>query len=100
MATYEELHGLHNNSMQRNKVIVACVVAAETIMAESDVTPNHANRLLWAASVFTSLEAEANRMFWAVIAANADATLAQIEGATDSTIQTNIDEHVDLFATG
>lgn len=100
MATYEEIHALRTDSALRNRVLVACIISAEVIMAEDDTTPNHVNRLPWAAKVFASPATEASRMYWAVLAANKDATVAQIQSATDSAIQTNVDDHVDLFATG
>ena len=100
MATYEELYGLRNDSGLRNRVVVACIISAEGIMSEDGGTPNHANRLIWAAAVFASPTQEAERMYWAVLAANKDATIAQIQSATDAAIQTNVDAHVDLFAIG
>jgi hypothetical protein len=100
MATYAELYGLKNDSALRNRVLTACVIAAEAVMNEVDTTSNHANRLIWAASVFASPVSEADRMFMAVLAANEDATVTQIQGASDAAIQTNVDNHVDLFATG
>ena len=100
MATYAELYGLHNDSALRNRVMVACIVAAEVVMDEDGGTPNHANRLLWAASVLVNPQAEARRMFMAVLAANKDATVENIKGALDPQIQTNVDDHIDLFATG
>lgn len=39
-------------------------------------------------------------MFLAVLAANNAATVANITGATDVAIQTNVDDHIDLFADG
>lgn len=100
MATYDELFGLRNNSALKNRVTSAVVISAETVMNEDGGTANHANRLVWAKGVFASPNTEANRMFWAVLAANSDATVAQITGATDIAIQTNVDDHVDLFADG
>ena len=100
MATYTELFDLKNNSALRNRVLVACAIAAETIMAEDGGTTNHANRLVWAAGVFASPKGEAERMYWALLAANKDTTVANIEGATDAAIQSAVDDHVDLFATG
>ena len=100
MATYNEIYRLHNESELINKVTVACIVAAETIMGEVDTTPNHENRLTWAASVFGNPKNEAERMYWAILAANVDLTVIQITGATDSAIQTQVNAHVDLFATG
>ena len=100
MATYTELFGLKDESTVINKVVVACVVAAETIMGEDGGTTNHANRLIWAASVFQNPNSEAQRMYWALLAANVDLTIAQIQDASDSAIQTQVYAHVDLFATG
>lgn len=100
MASYSELYGLNNDSALRNRVLTACVIAAEAVMLEDGGTPNHANRLLWSASVFANPSAEAERMFMAVLAANAEHTVEQIRGASDAAIQTNVDAHVDLFATG
>ncbi len=100
MATYEELFGLRNNSALKNRVTSSVVIAAETVMNELDTVPNHANRLIWAKAVFANPSAEADRMFWAVLAANSDASVAQIEGASDAAIQTNVDDHIDLFADG
>ena len=100
MATYTELYDLHNNSALQNRVRTACLIAAETVMNEDGSIPNHTNRLIWAKGVFDNPTGEAKRMYWAVLAANKDATVAQIQAATDTAIQTNVDDHVDLFATG
>lgn len=100
MATYAELFSLRNDSALKNKVTIAVVVAAETIMNEDGGTANHANRMVWASAVFANPGNEADRMFMAVLAANKDLTAAQIQAATDTAIQTNVDDHVDLFATG
>ena len=100
MATYEELFGLRNNSALKNKVTSAVVIAAETVMNESAATDNHANRAIWAKAVFANPTAEANRMFWAVLAANNGAAVGAITGASDAAIQTNVDDHIDLFADG
>lgn len=100
MAMYKDLYGLHNDSELKNRVVVACVVAAEVVMDEIDTTPNHANRLLWAASVLAGPQAEATRMFWALLAANKDMTVENIQAATDAQIQGEVAAHIDLFAVG
>ena len=98
MASYTELFDLRSNSPLKNKIAVACVVASEAIRTEAPATPNHADRLVWAKSVFADPEKEAQRMLMAVLAQNKDATVAQIEGATDAEIQTAVDAAVDVFA--
>lgn len=100
MATYAELYDLRTDSAIKNRVITACIIAAETIMLELDTVENHANRLLWAKDVFANPAAEANRMYMAILAANNTLTVAQIQAATDAGIQTNVDDHVNLFADG
>ena len=100
MATYEELFSLRNNSVLKNRVQTAVIIAAETVMNEIDTTPNHANRLLWAKAVFANPSSEADRMYMAVLAANNSAPVASIIAATDTAIQANVDDHIDLFADG
>lgn len=98
MATYEELFTLKSNDALRNKVSVACVVAADAIRSDPSPPGNQTNRLLWAAAVMANPQAEADRMLWAVLATNKDQEVASIQGASDSAIQTNVDAAVDLFA--
>ncbi len=99
MATYEELFGLYNSAL-RNRVRVACIIAAEMVMNEDSGTANHINRLIWAKSVFQNSDFEAKRMFLAVLAANNAVSVVNITGATDAAIQANVDDHIDLFADG
>jgi len=98
MATYQELHSLNNNSDLQEKVEVAVVVAADTIRTDGSPPTNQAQRLVWAADAMANPKDVAKSMLWAVLAANKDATIANITGATDAAIQTNIDDAVDLFA--
>lgn len=100
MATYAELLTASENSTLNQKIRVACIIAAEAIRTESGATTNHANRLIWAKAVFANPAAEAQRMLWAVLAQNKDATLAAITGATDAAVQTAVNAAVDVFATG
>jgi len=99
MATYSELFDLRSNSALKNKITVACVIASELIRTEAPATVNHAARMQWAKAVFADPEAEAERMFMAVLAQNAAATVAAITGATDAAIQTAVMNAVDVFAT-
>lgn len=100
MATYNELFALNGNLPLRERVSVACVVAAETIRTEADTTTNHANRMLWAKRVFENPMAEAGRMLPVLLAQNRAATAVAIEGATDEALQTAVDAAVNVFATG
>lgn len=97
MATYTEIRDLMNDTVLRNKVEVACLIAADTIRSETGVT-NHTERLRWASQTWANPLAAAKQMLPAVLAANKDATVANIQGATDTTIQANVDAAVDVFA--
>ena len=100
MATYVELHDLQSDNELQRRVTAACVVAAETVRSELGSVDNHANRLIWAANVFTNPASEAKRMLWALLAANKDSDASVITGAADSVIQAAVDTAIDLFATG
>ena len=69
-------------------------------MGEATGTTNHANRLKWAKKVFGDPVGQGNLMLRAVLAANNAATLSQITGASDSTIQTAVTAAVDVLADG
>lgn len=98
MATYAELLTASADAGLKDKIRVACVVAAETVRGEASNVANHTERLKWAKQVFASPENESNRMIWAVLAQNRTATLAQITGASDATVQSAVDVAVNVFA--
>lgn len=98
MATYDELLVISENGPFKNRVKVACIVAAEIVRSESTSVTNHAARVVWAKKVFENPEYEAIRMLWAVLAQNRAATPAQILSATDALIQTAVNDAVNVFA--
>jgi len=100
MATYIELRQIFGNGDLLNKIEVACIVAASIIQNEDAGTANHANRVLWAASVFSQSRPWAEKMLMALLAANRAATAQQITEATDEMLQTLVNDTVNLFATG
>lgn len=100
MATYDELLQANANTGLINKVRVAVVVSATSIMTEADTVTNHANRLLWAKTVFADPADAGSRMMWPVLAQNRALTLAQITSASDASVQTAVDAAVNVFATG
>jgi hypothetical protein len=106
MATYLEVRSLFGESELIKKVMVAAIISAEKISSGNDDVPPfdqtagmHDNRVRWAANAITDTAQESDRLLKVVLAANADLTLAQIEGATDAAIQSNVDAAVDLIAT-
>ena len=100
MATYAEILIAHADNVLLNKVRVATVVAATNVMLEPTETANHANRLLWAKTVFADPAIAGARMMWPVLAQNKAFTLAQITGADDETVQTAVNSAVNVFAQG
>lgn len=99
MATYLELIGLTSDVDFTKRVQVAVFIAADKIWAESDTTPFHAERLVWAKKVLTgSAGTGMSLIMWVVLAQNRQYTTAQILGATDDAIQTAVDGVVNLFA--
>lgn len=100
MATYLELYDLRVNSPLLNRITSAVAVQAEVIRNENNATANHANRLIWAKQAFQDPESKAKQMVWAILAANASATVAQITGATDAAVLSAVAAAVDLYATG
>lgn len=100
MATYMELRQLFTSGDLRNKVEVACIVAAETIRTEDAGTTNHANRLLWAKAAMNNTTGIRDAMLKALLATNKDSVVAAITGVSDSAMQTLVDDFVDLFADG
>jgi hypothetical protein len=100
MATYAELRSLFGDGDLRNKIEVACIIAAEGIRGEDIATPNHTNRLIWAKKAFGSPGSIRDEMLMAILAQNKTLTLVQITGASDAAIQSNVDAAVDVFADG
>lgn len=98
MATYSELFALRQNADLLNRVAVACTIAALAIMTEDAATELHAQRVKWAVAVFQSPETWAQSMIRVVLASVSTATLAQITGATDASIQAQVNASINLFA--
>lgn len=87
MATYQELRILFNDSDLLEKVETAVVIAANDLVAG---TPTAADNS-WIGAVFSNPNSEAKKALMAVLASNSDSTVAAIQGATDVSIQTNVD---------
>lgn len=99
MATYTELVGLAGTAdALRQQIKMAIAKSALTITNEAPATTNHAQRLAWAKAALGNLDGEVGRVMWYVLAANAGATVGQITGASDATVQTAVDQAVNLFA--
>lgn len=98
MATYLELRNLFDNDVLRSRIEVAVAVAADAIREESVATPGHQARLAWASEAWSLPNEVARRMQIAVLAANKGATVAQINQATDSQLQSKVNDAINVFA--
>ena len=94
MATLQELKGLMKDSDLNEKVAAALIIAVQAVL---DGTPT-ADQQKYAAAVFANPVAEAKKAQASVLASNASATVAQITGATDASIQTNVNDVIDTLA--
>lgn len=91
MASYVELRSLFNHADLRNRVTTAVIIAAQD---ELDASPGTAAGRIWASKTLQGPEIEGRRALMYVLAANKDATQANIISASDAQIQTNVDAAV------
>jgi len=98
MATYLEIRDLFAHADLHNKIEVACLVAANTISAEDAGTISHAERVAWAKEALSSPSSTADKMLMAVLAVNNAVSTSGILSADDATLQTAVDNSVNLFA--
>jgi len=98
MATYQELFNLRGDGELRGKITIAITVAIDTIRTETSSTNGHATRITWAEKALGELDLEASKTLMVLLAANKGLTVAQIKGASDSSIQGNVDSVVNILA--
>ncbi len=95
MATLQELSGLYGDGDLINKISAAIIIKANDYL--TNVGTATAAEKAWAAKAFLSPQTEADRVLKAVLAQNAGLSVAAIQGAADSAIQTNVNDAVQLF---
>ena len=100
MATLAELKTLESDGSLQTAVEVALWKAAVNVQAEDPGIGNHANRLKWAKVVLRDPAGSKDDFLRYLLAANADLTIAQIQSATDSAIESKVADAVDIFADG
>ena len=89
MATYIELRQLMNDGDLPNRVTTATLVFAQKLLAGPPV-PSVADKA-WANLVSANPDIEGRKVLMFVLAANKAFTMAQIQGASDEDIQTQVD---------
>ena len=97
MATYAELFALTQNGALRDRVSVACMIAAEKIRVEAVTIPNNAARRVWARRVLENPDTAALSALRAALVQNATSSVASLTAASDAVLQTAIDAAVDLL---
>lgn len=97
MASYQELYDLRSNTDFSNKIAVAVVVKAQALISGGTPTTDE---LTWASKALSNPHTKAQELWGYVVAANKNATIQQIIDATDTAIQTNVDEAADALIAG
>lgn len=94
MATLSELFDLYNDGDLIRRTSSALVIAAQALL---DLPTPTAAQKQYAVKVFANPRQEAERVVKSILAQNSGATVAAIQGASDTQIQTNVDAAVQLF---
>ena len=97
MATYAELYDLRSDDELKNKIVVAVAVKAQTILELASPTTA---QVTWASEAIDGPIQKATSLMNYVLAANKALTVAQIQAAADTAVQTNVDAAVDKIITG
>ena len=97
MATYSELFDLASDSPLRNRVSVAVAKKAQSLLDSGSPT---AAQVSWASDAIANPVSKANMLLNYVLAANSNATPAQITGASDAAIPSNVDAAGDALIDG
>ena len=97
MATYLDLFGLGSDSDLQDKIVVAVIKKAQTLL---DVGTPTTDQVTWASGAIDNPSGKAKSLLQYVLAANSGMTVAQIQGASDAAIQSNVDSAVDALIAG
>lgn len=97
MTTYAEIFSLSQNGPLRDRIGVACMVAADAIRTEAPATTNNAARLIWARKAMENPTNVADAMLRAALIQNIGLTQAQILSATDAALQTAVNAAVNMM---
>lgn len=98
MATLLELYDLRYNEDIKKRVTSAVAIAAQAIVAESDQTANHVNRVIWANTALKDTQLAMEQIMWRVLG---NATIAASGvSSTDNDIQFVVNSLIDFVATG
>lgn len=97
MATYADLYAIKNDASLLGKVAVAVIKKAQLLL--DGVAPT-SNQLTWVEKALSNPEAVARVLLNYVIVVNSTLTVAQIQGASDTAVQSNVNDAVDKMIAG
>ena len=99
MATYTELFELRQDSDLINRIAIAISIKAQVYIDGATPTTDQLN---WSAKVLPPAggRTEAEKLLQYLLASNNTATISQITGSTDATLQTAVDDAVDALVGG
>ena len=101
MALIDVYHAAVGDSLIRQRIIGAALIAAGDIRAENTGTTNHANRLIWANAVSSDPVATGTQLFHYMLR---DATVLNVIGQntaiTDIQVQAAVNGYINAVATG
>ena len=90
MATLQELRTLFTNSDMMEKTESAVIIGANALLSGTPTTDQQS----WAAAAFANPNQEAKKAWMSVLASNSGLAIATILAATDTAIQTNVDDAI------
>lgn len=94
MATYAELNSLYSDSDLQVKISTACVIKAHALLSTGGAT---AGQKALANEIFTSPSTITSKITKYVLAEHKDLSVAQIQGASDTAVQTAVDTALDAL---
>lgn len=97
MATYLELFNLRKNSDLQDRVAVAAAKSAQQLLDKA--TPSQ-SEIAWAEAALKNPAEKVSQLLNYVLTKNSSLTVAQIQGASDSVLQGQIDVAVDVIVSG
>ena len=97
MASYAELFELRGSSQLHNDITIAVAVKAQSLI---DSTTPSAAQVTWALEALRSPQSKADELINYVLAKNRTNTTTQILEADNATVQTNVDDAVNVLVAG
>lgn len=97
MATYAELYDLRADSDLRNRIAVAVTIKAQSLIDGESPT---AAEIAWANDAIRDPEGKAATLQNYVLAAHKNATVQQVQSASDTAVQNSVNKAVDALIAG